>query len=210
MRLTGLLWLAAGAALAQTSAPSGIVRGDLLECEVVRGGGELSVRTAAHQVYRFSFDARTYFERDRERTTPEKLHPGDLLEIVSDKPNGASLSYARTVHVMERENPQRQPLSLGRYRGYRTATDHIAPLGELTFAGIVARLNGGRMVLRTRRDGEKTILLREDTRYLQDGLQVSAATLATSTQVFVRGSRNLEGQLEAYQVVWGEILEPRP
>ena len=58
-------------------------------------------------------------------------------------------------------------------------------------------------------DGEKTILLRQDTRYVSEGHLVEAAELSPETRVFVRAGKNSNGQIEAYQVVWGEILEPR-
>lgn len=210
MRAALTLCAAAVAVAAQTAVPPGIVRGDLLEWESVRGGGELSIRTPSHQVFRFSYDARTYVERERERTSIDKLQKGDQLEIVSDQTPGVVLRYARTVHVVEQAQPRRAQRSFTRSRAYRSAIDSIAPRGDLTFAGVVARITGERLVLRTRRDGDKTILLRDDTRFLDNGTQVAASALAPSTRVFIRGSRNFENEIEAYQVVWGEILDPAP
>jgi len=37
---------------------------------------------------------------------------------------------------------------------------------------------------------------------------VEAADLKPNTRVFVRAGKNLEDQIEAYQIVWGEILQP--
>jgi hypothetical protein len=210
----------AACAAAQTPLPSGLVRGDLLEWETAASGtGEFSIRTTGNQVYRFSFDSKTYFERSSERTTIDRLAKGDLLEVVSDKAPAGTVAYARTVHVVEREQPRRS-LSAGRYRatrassGWETADrsvlDDILPRGDLTFTGIVARVNADRLVLHTRRDGDKTLLVRQDTRFLDSGVQVDGSALKINTRVFVRGAKNFEGDLEAYQVVWGEILEPRP
>jgi hypothetical protein len=112
------------------------------------------------------------------------------------------------VHVLDRE-PRRPVPPPGRYRSYR-APERPLPPGNATVAGMVARLRGGRLVLRTRRDGEKTVLLRDDTRYLSGGLEVPAGALEPGTLVFVRGARNFEDELEAYQVVWGEILRSGP
>lgn len=168
----------------------------------------MSVRSASHQVFRFTFDAKTYFERERQRISAESLHPGDLLEVVSDASPGTALRYARTVHVVERR-PPRRPLSAAS-RVWRSSLDQIVPTGSLTLSGIVCRLDGLRVVLRTRRDGDKTILLREDTRYLDNGAQVAASALVLNLRVFVRGSRNFEDDIEAYQVIWGEILDPAP
>ena len=196
--------------MAQTKVP-GLVRGDLIECETSAGGaGELSVRTASHQVFRFRFDRQTYFERDRARSSAAGLDKGDLVEVVADRAEEPVLRYARTVHVLDRQPAGRPPVSQGRYRAYRTSTDRIVPMGDLTFAGVVGRVRDGRLVLRTRADGEKTILLRQDTRYLEDGLEVSPGTLKNDTRVFIRGAKNFEGDIEAYQVIWGRILDPSP
>jgi len=61
------------------------------------------------------------------------------------------------------------------------------------------------LTLRTRVDGEKLILLRQDTRYIGDGQRVGADGLKRNTRVFVRAGRNLDNDVEAYQVVWGGI-----
>jgi hypothetical protein len=66
------------------------------------------------------------------------------------------------------------------------------------------------MVLHTRLEGQKTILLRGDTRYLEGGTPADPADLKPNTRVFIRAGRNLEDQIEAYQIVWGQILEPTP
>jgi hypothetical protein len=214
------------AAAAQTPAPAGLVRGNLLEWDPAagpKGSGELSIRTATHQVFRFSFDARTYFERDSQRTTIERIEEGDLLEIVSDRVPAGSIGYARTVHVIEEPAQPRRTLSAGRYRARRAASDStgwytadrsvldsILPRGDLTFTGIVSRVDSARIVIRTRKDGEKTLMLVQDTRFLENGLRVPVSALKPNTRVFIRGTRNFENELEAYQVVWGEILEPGP
>lgn len=199
--------LFAGALGAQDASPA-LVRGELLDCEVSpAGAGEFSVRAETHQVFRFTFDQKTYFEREKQRTNAAALEKGDLVEVVADRASEPVLRYARTVHVVDRR-PARTPVSRGRYPSYRTSLDSIIPMGNLTFAGVVARLDGGRLVLRTRKDGEKTIVLREDTRYLEDGVQVAAGELKANTRVFVRGAKNFEDEIEAYQVVWGEILDP--
>jgi hypothetical protein len=37
---------------------------------------------------------------------------------------------------------------------------------------------------------------------------VEAADLKPNTRVFIRAGKNFEDQVEAYQVIWGEILHP--
>lgn len=194
---------------AQEPAPLGLVRGELLEWDAAGTSGELSIRTSGDQVFRFLFDPKTYVEREKQRIPVSKLRKGDALEIIADKAAGLNLRYARTVQVIERQPPPKLPVSLGRIRVYRSPTEHIAPRGNLTFAGVISRMTDERLVLRTRLEGEKIIFLRQDTRYLEDGSQVEASTLKPNTRVFVRAGKNLEDEIEAYQVVWGEILSPR-
>ena len=47
-----------------------------------------------------------------------------------------------------------------------------------------------------------------DTRFREDGLRVEPSSLHSSTRVFVRAGKNLDGEIEAYEIVWGEILTP--
>jgi len=64
-------------------------------------------------------------------------------------------------------------------------------------------------VLHTREGGEQSLLLRKDTRYVENGEIVEAGNLKLNMRVFVRAGKDLYDQLEAYQVIWGSILEPR-
>jgi hypothetical protein len=167
------------------------------------------LRTPENKVYRFEFDSKTYFERDKRRVNAARLRSGDALEIVSDRGEAPALRYARIVHVLDEAPQVRFSPYLERLRQYRSATEHIVPRGSLTFSGIVSRIEGGAVILRTRTDGEKTILLRPDTRFLHRGAVVDSSALAQTMRVFVRAGRNLDDEIEAYQVVWGEILNPR-
>jgi hypothetical protein len=90
----------------------------------------------------------------------------------------------------------------------RYAEERALPQGSLTYSGVVARMNGERLVLHTRDGREQPLLLRKDTRYLLNGDLVDAATLKLNTRVFVRAGKDLWEQVEAYQVIWGKILAP--
>jgi len=82
------------------------------------------------------------------------------------------------------------------------------PRGDRTISGVIIRRDARAITLRTH-DGEQTLLLRRDTRYLGDGAQQDAASALVNTRVFVRAGPNLDGRLEAYQVMWGEIAGVR-
>jgi len=139
---------------------------------------------------------------------PRALEPGEKVEVVSDVVPGLVLRYARTIHVLP-EPPPARPSSAARLRAARPALDRITPTGNLTFSGVVFRLTGERIVLHTREGGEQSLLLRKDTRYVENGEMVEAANLKLNMRVFVRAGKDLYDQLEAYQVIWGNILEPR-
>jgi hypothetical protein len=173
--------------------------------------GHLSLRASDNRVLRCSFDAKTYFERDRQRASVSQMAVGDWIELVSDSASaGSSKCYARTVHVLPPARPAVPAYLKRRIQARRSAfLDSIAPRGNLAFAGVVLRRTPEAIWIRTRSDGEKTIFLRQDTRFLSGGAPVEMGALSVNTRVFVRAGRNLENDLEAYQVIWGEILRVR-
>jgi hypothetical protein len=205
MRACCLAVCLAGIAAAQTPA---LVRGTLLECDA----DEFSVRAADSQVFRFKFDKRTYVERESQLIDATRLQPGENVEVISDVVSGTPLRYARTVHVLPDPTAPR-PLSAGRLRAPRasssTLPDRYLPTGNLTYSGVVFRMNGERLVLHTRDGGEQSILLRKDTRYVANGAMVEAADLKPNMRVFIRAGKDLYDEIEAYQVIWGSILDPK-
>jgi hypothetical protein len=202
------LWvLLLGTALsAQTLENAALVRGVVLECDS-KPVGELSIRTADNQVLRYQFDRKTYAEREDRLIEPSRLVPGEQVEIVSDRTPGSLVRYARTIHVIEPKAPPR-PLSQGRLRAYNPKLDTVRT-GNLTYSGVVLRLNDSRVMIHTRDAGDLAIQLRNDTRYLENGVVVQAVDLKPNTRVFVRAGKDVYNQIEAYQVIWGNILDPR-
>src|SRR4051794_27408418 len=165
MRLWGVLLLAAWISAAQTPVSSALVSGVLLERDSQLPSGQFSVRLADNQVFRYQFDAKTYVEREQQLVDVPRLKPGEKVEVLSDALPGSVLRYARTIHVIY-DAPTPRPPSLGRMRSSanRVAEDRV-PAGNVTYAGVVFRLNGDRLVLHTRSGGEQSLLLRKDTRY---------------------------------------------
>jgi hypothetical protein len=194
------------ATFAADEAPVGIVRGDLVAWEGEANAGQMKIANNG-RVYQCGFDAKTYFERDDQRVAPGALAAGDRLEIVADHKPGAAQCYARTVHVLETGGGAPQGFRT-RARRWPDPTQAWAPRGEITFSGLVVALNAGALTLRLRAGGEQTLALRPDTRYLANGVRVGLKALKLHTRVFVRAGRNLDDQPEAYQVIWGEILQP--
>ena len=210
MRRVWLLWLVSSIGMAQTAPPAApaLVRGVLLERDTPTGSGEFSVRLADNQVFRYHFDTKTYVERENQMIDVPRLQPGEKVEVVSDTVPGSVLRYARTVHVFQDAPPPRS-LTAGRLRAYRAATERSVPTGTLTYSGVVFRVTGERLVLHTREGGDQSIPLRKDTRFLENGESVEAETLKPNMRVFVRAGKDLYDQVEAYQVIWGSILDPK-
>jgi hypothetical protein len=186
--------------------PFPVQTGILLERDAGVAAGEFAIRAPDNQVYRFQFDAKTAVERDSFSGGASWLKPGDRVTVESDPVAGSLLRYARTVRVSER--PAQLTLADGQPRTTGLSLLERTPqTGNLTFAGVVSKLTGQSLVLRTR-EGEQTLLIRRDTRYVDNGDTVEPAELRPNMRVFVRAGRNLYEQVEAYQVIWGHILDP--
>ena len=187
---------------AAQSPPAGL-SGTLLECDPPSPGGEFAVRAADYQVFRFRFDPQTRVERDTFSGGVGRLVPGDLVVVESQPVKGSLLRYATSVRVQTDAEPPAE----SRPRPVERAPFALPQDDTLTFAGVIERLDSQSLVLRTRA-GVETLLIRRDTRYLSNGDAVGAADLRPNLRVFIRAGRNLYQQVEAYQVIWGDIPGP--
>lgn len=210
LAVVGCAAMAAQAQPTALPAPLPTTRGVVLERDTQIGGGEFSIRIDSYEVLRYRFDAHTRVERDSYPITVAALRPGEQVEVSSDAVAGSLVRYARAVRVLVDLPQQAHRLHRGStdFSGLYAASDPLFARGDLSVSGVVARVQAGRLVLHTR-DGERTILLRDDTRYLENGEVATAAELRPNMHVFVRAGRNLYDEVEGYQVVWGSILEPK-
>ncbi len=204
MRACWLLLLIPLIAGAQFPAPE--QAGVLLERDSNADSGEFAIRAPDNQVYRYRFDAKTLVERDTLSGGMGHLRLGDRVTVESDPVQGSLLRCARRIRVSNSSPPMTPADGPLGSTGF-PLLDLSPRTGNLTFAGVVARLNRESLVLRTR-EGEQTLLIRHDTRYVDNGDTVEAAQLRPNMRVFIRAGRNLYEQVEAYQVIWGSILEP--
>lgn len=193
-----VLLIFASVSPAQDQAPRGVIRGKILTVTA----SSLSLLTPLGSTYGCNFDRYTYFEQNAQRIFAGALRTDDPIEMITDVKGGEC--YARTVRIVPPPTGK-----LVNTRPYRAALDNVFPRGNITFAGVVRRLNGHMLVLRTRTEAEQVILLRDDTRYLAGGLASDLSKLTVNTRVFIRGGKNIENDLEAYQVIWGEIPGPK-
>ena len=210
--LSGLLLFAScwaqKAAPGQEPTPAGVLRGTIVETG--QGAkGEIAIRVEDNHVYRLRYDKRTWAERDGHKIEIRDMKAGDKVEIVSDRSSDPVLAYARHVRVTAAD-VKRVPCRLHRLgRVYHSPFDDMFPRGDMTFSGNIAEIDPGSIVLRARGKGPTRILLRDDTRYLCQGNELSADDLKMNARVFVRAGKNLDGEIEAYQVIWGSILTPQ-
>ncbi|SPE41553.1 conserved exported hypothetical protein [Candidatus Sulfopaludibacter sp. SbA3] len=179
-----------------------VVRGVLVRRDIKTG--ELSLRAADDRVLRYRFDAQTYVERENRAIDAADLKAGEQLEVVSEAVPGAPLRAARSIHVLSLAPPRHHLPT----PSLRAAAVEIEK-GNLTFSGLILRVTPTRLVLHQREGGDQEILLRPDTRFADNGEVVAAASLKPNMRVFVRGARNDSGNVEAFQVVWGSMLEPK-
>jgi hypothetical protein len=195
--------------LAQEQAPSGFLHGGLVAWTGTARNGEFTFQTTQGQAYLCSYDAKTYIERDNQRIAMDATEKGDRLEIVTDRRLDSKLCYARLMHVIDPPpkyivpgvRPRPRPRTLNTAWLFR-------PHPNLTFSGAVFRVAPGVLELRSRSGEHQTLRLRPDTTYLYQGQTAELRSLQVNTVVFVEAARDLYGQLEAYQVIWGDILQP--
>ena len=192
---------------AQEPAPVGIVRGDVSLLMIREGKGTFDILTSAGKLYQCDFNSHTLIERDNLPVTASSISKGEHIEVLTDRTRDRC--YARIIRVMRRSSSAQPTPPPTRLRFSLNAIDHIYPRGNLTFSGVILRLNPSMLVLRTRTEPEKIIMLRDDTRFLDSGLPGERSNLAVNTRVFIRGSKTLDNTLEAYQVNWGEIPGPK-
>jgi hypothetical protein len=188
-----------GEAVAQTAMPAGIVRGGFVSSTGSAASGELVIRGSGNALYGCSYDARTYVERAGERIPVTLISGGELIEILADRKYGSGSCYARMVQVVNR-HPLR-PVGLITAR----PLDSFAPRGDIAFGGMIVGCADGVLTIRTRA-GRVRLSLRRDTRFLRDGLRLDPDQAPVNAHVFVRAGRDLAGDLEAFQVIWGTIV----
>ena len=193
---------------AQENAPAGFLKGDFLSWTGTPRSGQFVFQSAGNRIYSCTYDNKTYIERDKRLITIASTEKGDHLEIVSDYRNDSMVCYARLVHVVDPQRAYSAPGVRPRAKATNRPIEPFGPRGNMTLSGLVMGVGSNVLTLKSRSGEYQKIHLRADTRYSTGGQTAEAANLRNNTLVFVRCSRNLENEVEAYQVVWGEILRP--
>ena len=189
---------------AQNPMPVGIARGRLVSWTGTNRSGEITLRADAG-LQSCWYDARTYFERASQMIPASALLKGDPLEVLADRKPESGACYARTVQVTGARLTLYVP---GVRPPLRSPTESFAPRGDLAIGGRVVARSARRLTLMTR-SGSIDLVLRPDTGYASGGLSMDARSLDVNTHVFVRAGRDIYGLIEAYKIMWGDILAPR-
>jgi hypothetical protein len=202
MRVLGMIAIVVAAAslCSAEDMRKGLFHGQMVSWEGSPTRGVLLARNnTGGAIEGCGYDGLSILQLSRQRVTVAKLEPGDPVEIITDHKPGSRDCYIRMLQVVP---PAPPPSRIKPVVAPRPAFD--LPRGDRTVSGIIIRKDARTITLRTH-EGEQTLLLRRDTRYMGDGAQQDAGAALVNTRVFVRAGRNLEGGIEAYQVMWGEI-----
>jgi hypothetical protein len=196
--------LLATALLAGQEAAPGIVRGTLSRAE----GGILEIQRLGEAPVRCTFDSHTWIERDKKRLQLDSLEAGLPVEALTDLRAGRC--YTRTLRLVPAATMARvTPVARRTMPNLQSLVDSIHPRGNLTFGAVVIRRSPTLLVVRTRTEPEKILRLRDDTRFLYSGSPAAAEDVPVNARVFIRAGKNFENDVEAYQVIWGEIAGPK-
>jgi len=201
--------LATTGAWTQENAPAGLLKGDFLSWSGTPRNGQFIFQSAGNRIYSCGYDDKTYMEREGRRIAIPGAEKGDHLEIVSDHKQDSIVCYARLVHVLDPQHTYAVPGVRPHAKASSRPVEPFGPRGNMTLSGLVIGVTSNVLTLKSRAGDYEAIHLRTDTRYSTEGQTADASNLRVNTLVFVRCGRNLEDQVEAYQVVWGEILIPQ-
>lgn len=182
--------------------PSGYFHGSMLDWEGSATTGILRARATGGDVFTCGYDGKSYMEFEKQRVRVDKLREGDPLEVLVYRRPGDTACYVLSLEVVYPPKVVRP----NRRIDVTPAKPRPAPVrhGTQNIAGVVIQISAASLTLRTR-TGETTFLLRPDTRVFGNGLRMDVADVNANQRLSVEASRNTEGQLEAFQLTWGDL-----
>jgi hypothetical protein len=183
--------------------PTGYFRGPMAGWEGSLTSGVLKARGTGGEVYTCGFDAKTYLEFQKRRITVDKLQDGDPLEVLAYRKPGETACYVLSVTVVPPPVPVRPNRRID-VTPTKAAKRAIVRHGNVNVSGVVVHLDSVSVTVRTR-TGEERFLLRGDTRFFGNGLRMERTDVAVNQRLAVEAGRNSEGQMEAFQLTWGDL-----
>lgn len=168
-------------------------------------GGVLVFETSDKVSHQCAYSSKTYFERDHRKTEISGLQTGQPLEVLLERHLEPPRCRALIVRVLT-------PSAFAaprRMRNIPSPTESFAPRGTLLFSGVVVDANHYWLVLRTRSGERQRILLRDDTRFFDAGTPSARSGLPRNKPIQIRAGKTFDNEIEAFSVVWGDILRPQ-
>ncbi|MBL8178782.1 MAG: hypothetical protein JNK48_29175 [Bryobacterales bacterium] len=205
MRLVLLLSLSMQSVPAQDRGPAPLARGVWQEWVGSESHGTFLFKTLDEQAHRCAFTSKTYFEREHKRTWVSRIESGQQVEVLSERIPDGSRCRALIVRVL---TPKALESPRYKWRTWQSAAEIVAPRGNLVLTGIVLEHDEYSLRLRTRDGKRHLISLRADTRFSHAGADSARAALPSHHPIQVRVSKTYDNKMEAFSVVWGEILRP--
>lgn len=169
-------------------------------------GGVMVFQTSDKVSHQCAYSSKTYFERDHRKTEISGLEAGQPLEVLLERNTEPPRCRALIVRVLS----PAAAATRGRLRTVPSPTESFAPRGTLLYSGVVVDANNYWIVLRTRAGGRQRILLRDDTKFFDEGSPSTRAVLPRTRTIQVRAGKTFDNEIEAFSIIWGEILQPRP
>ncbi|MBS1828597.1 MAG: hypothetical protein JST93_25050 [Acidobacteria bacterium] len=158
------------------------------------------------QTHRCAFTSKTYFEREHKRTWVSKIESGQQVEVLSERVQDGTRCRALIVRVL---TPKALESPRYKWRTWQAAAEIVAPRGNVVLTGIVLEHDEYSLKLRTRDGLRHLITLRDDTRFMAAGAASARMDLPAYQTIQVRAGKTYDNRVEAYSIVWGEILRPR-
>lgn len=171
-------------------------RCEIVERVNVSGGADLLFRDRNFRLYRCFGDL--------ESLNQANIRAGDVVDWAPGFDGSGRCRIATLRFVGRAFDPERNP----RLRLDLNPLNILIRRGNVFYGGVIAYLDGQQLEVRTTRGERIRAVLRDDTHYFQDGLPSRPGELVLNQVVSIRAGRNLEGQLEAFYVMWGDILRP--
>lgn len=197
--------LFAGALASDEPLPAPLASGVFVEWSGSDSIGRFVFRTGAQNTFSCGFTGKTYFEKEHRRTRVSLIPAGEPVEVLSERLSDPPSCRALIVRVGRQAVPQGH----GTFRKpWSTPTESFAPRGNLLLSGVVVRIDDPYIWLRTRDGRSHTIIIRPDTRIAAQGVVTDRLAIPFNRPVFIRAGRSIDGDVEAYSMIWGEILQP--
>ncbi len=195
-----------GTVSGQDRALAPLARGVWQEWVGSETNGSFLFKTTDELAHRCAFTSKTYFEREHKRTWVSRIESGQQVEVLSERLTGGTRCRALIVRVL---TPKALESPRYKWRSWQSAAEIVAPRGNVLLTGIVLEHDEYSMRLRTRDGARHLITLRADTRFTNSGAASVRTELPAHQPIQVRISKSYDNKMEAFSIVWGEILRPQ-